>query len=72
LVAAELVEFVCCEFSPLFPEFSLSLNHKIKTSLANQLKIFKLRLKTIKTKICKASFSSNSMNKYIIYVEANL
>jgi hypothetical protein len=69
LVAAEIVEFVCCEFSPLFPEFSLSLNHKIETSLTNQLKTFKLRLKTIKTKICKASFSSNS---YIIYVETNL
>jgi hypothetical protein len=64
LVAAELVEFVCCEFSPLFPEFSLSLNHKIETSLTNQLKTIQ-----IKTKICKASFSSNS---YIIYDETNL
>jgi hypothetical protein len=43
LVAAELVEFVCCEFSPLFPEFSLSLNHKIETSLTNQLKTIQIK-----------------------------
>jgi hypothetical protein len=73
LVAAALAEYVCCVFSSLFPEFSVSLNHKIKASLTNQLKTIQIMTQNNKkNKIDKASISSNTMNKDINYVKADL